>query len=314
MDSLVNAFETFSDRFSQVAWRWLALALCVHLLRLAARSRAWRNVLQAAYPDQKVRWRTVFSAYVAGVGVNAVLPARGGDAVKLYLVHRRIEGATYPTLVSSLFVETIFDVAVASVLLAWALWAGVLPGLDVLPRLPSIDWLWIFQHPRLAAVLAGVALVGGFALGVWAARAGETLRRRLAQGVAVLGDRGRYLRSVAYWQAVDWTLRFAGIGLFLHAFGLPVGLENAARVQAAQTLSTLLPLTPSGIGTEQALLVYVLRGEAGTGAILSFSVGMRIVIATLNVALAALVVLAVLRTTRFRRLLATATSDAKRRS
>jgi hypothetical protein len=44
----------------------------------------------------------------------------------------------------------------------------------------------------------------------------------------------------------------------------------------------------------------VLRGEAATSAILSFSVGMRITLMCVNVALAALVILIVLRTVRWR--------------
>ena len=44
----------------------LTLGLVVQVVRLAARSRAWRNVLAAAYPDEVVRWRSVFAAYAAG--------------------------------------------------------------------------------------------------------------------------------------------------------------------------------------------------------------------------------------------------------
>jgi uncharacterized membrane protein YbhN (UPF0104 family) len=81
-----------------------------------------------------------------------------------------------------------------------------------------------------------------------------------------------------------------------------------------QSLSTLLPLTPGGIGTEQGLLVYVLRGHGSSAAILSFSVGMRVATAVVNVALAALVVLVVLRTMRWRRALADAQDAAARPS
>ena len=36
-------------------------------------------------------------------------------------------------------------------LFSWAMAAGVLPGRDVLPSLPGIDWLWAFHNPRAAA-------------------------------------------------------------------------------------------------------------------------------------------------------------------
>src|SRR5438552_18558336 len=46
-------------------------------------------------------------AYIAGVGVNSVVPARGGDVVKLYLVRQRMDEANYPTLGATLAVETL---------------------------------------------------------------------------------------------------------------------------------------------------------------------------------------------------------------
>ena len=56
-------------------------------------SRAWRNTLAAAYPEERVRWVSIYAAYLAGVGVNAVMPIRGGDAVSLFLAHRAIPAA-----------------------------------------------------------------------------------------------------------------------------------------------------------------------------------------------------------------------------
>ena len=61
-------------------------------------SRAWRNTIAAAYPEEEVRWRSIYAAYLAGVGVNAIIPARAGDAVRLYLAHRAVPASTYITL------------------------------------------------------------------------------------------------------------------------------------------------------------------------------------------------------------------------
>jgi uncharacterized membrane protein YbhN (UPF0104 family) len=299
----LDAFRSLVDRLPAVAFGPLLLALLLHLIRMGARSRTWRNVLAAAYPEENVRWRSVFAAYAAGVGVNTIVPARGGDVLKLYLARRAIPSSSYPTLTASLTVETVFDSLAGSLFLAWALAMGALPGLHALSRLPSIDWLWVFQEPRVGAVIAGIALLVGFAVGIWAGRAGRELWARLAQGVSVLRRPREYLRHVALWQAVDWTLRLVAIALFLEAFGLPVTLENVGLVQVTQSLSTLLPLTPAGIGTEQALLVYMLQGEAGPATILSFSVGLRVASGALNVAVAGLVLLVVLRTVRWQRAL-----------
>jgi len=301
MHGVFHAFAEFFDHLRAIAWTPVLLALVCQLAKTAARTRAWRNILAAAFPEARVRWRSVYGAYVAGAGVNAIVPVRGGDALKLYIVRRRVEGATYATLASSLLVETIVDALLSGLLLLWALQQNVLPGVQVLHRLPSVDWFWLFRHPRAAAVVVAATLVGAFALGVWAAARIAAFRARVAQGVAILRTPARYLRSVVAWQLLDWALRLAAIYFFLRAFHVTANVDNALRVQVTQSLSTIVPLTPAGIGTEQALVAYVLAGQASRTALLSLSVGMKAILSALNVALGLVALAVMLRTLHWRR-------------
>src|SRR5688572_29167903 len=109
MGTFVHALEVFFGHLAAVAWAPLLLAIVCHLAKAACRARAWCNIVAAAYPAATVRYRDLLTAYLAGVGVNAVVPVRGGDLVKLYLAKRSIPGASYPTLASTFVVETIFD-------------------------------------------------------------------------------------------------------------------------------------------------------------------------------------------------------------
>jgi uncharacterized membrane protein YbhN (UPF0104 family) len=304
MDAFLRAVETFLGHLSDVAWGALAIALVFHALKVAARTRAWRNILAAAYPDVRVPWRGVFGAYAAGVGVNALLPARGGDLLKLYLVKRQVPGSSYPTLASTLLVETLFDLFVATALVLWAIQLGVLPGLDVLSRMPTFEWRWVLEYP-LISVGIGVAAVLVFAfLLTWASRHVAAFGARVAQGFAVLGDPPLYLRSVVAWQALDWILRLVTVYWFLRAFGLDATVHNVLIVQFTETVSTALPLTPAGIGTEQALLLYVFSGTAPAIAVVSFSVGMKLTIVAFNVLLGFGAIVLMMRTVRWRRGLA----------
>jgi uncharacterized membrane protein YbhN (UPF0104 family) len=273
---------------------------------MLARSRAWRNILAAAHPEAAVRWRTVLGAYAAGVGVNALIPARSGDVLKLFLVKRGIPGATYPTLVATLLVETLFDLVVASALLVWALTLGVFPGVDTLQFLPQVDWLWLFQHPRAGLAVSLATLVIGFVAGVLAAARIRAFRARVASGFAILRTPRAYATGVVPWQLLDWCLRLTTIYLLLRAFGVPATAHNALLVQVTQSLSTVLPLTPAGIGTEQVLLAYLFAGIAPAADILSFSVGMKLTIVAVNVAAGALALMLTLRTLRWRRRLESA--------
>jgi uncharacterized membrane protein YbhN (UPF0104 family) len=246
-------------------------------------------------------------ASAAGIGANALVPARGGDLVKLYLMKRRIPGSTYTTLASTFLVEMVFDVAAALALLGWAISQNVLPGLDVLPNLPAFDLAWIIAHPVAftAILVVTLALLG---VAAWKAYPHVgALGRRLAQGFAIFGDRRAYLANVAVWQLADWLFRIATIYCFLGAFGIGVGtgvadgLESALLVQVTQSVSALLPLTPSGIGTEQALTVYVFAGKVSTAALIGFSVGMQLVLMVVNVAVGFGAILYSLGTLRWRR-------------
>jgi len=302
----VHAFfhdaRVFFAHLAGVDFRALGVACTFQALRLVVRTRAWRNILQAAYPERRVRWSGVLGAYLGGVGLNAITPARGGDVLKLFLVKHRIAGSTYPTLAASLLVETLFDAVVGLALLVWAVHLGFLPSLGALPRLPNFDWRWLLHHPQAAAI---TALLLGILLGallVWATARVRAFWRRVAQGFAIVRDPRAYALRVVTWQALSWVLRFACIYWMLRAFHLEATVHAALLVQIAQSLSTLLPIAPGGAGTEQGLLLYFFRGKTGRTALLSFSVGMHIAIVVLNVTLGLIAVAALTRSLRFRRL------------
>lgn len=300
MSDVFDATEAFFDALASIHWGWLGLGVLCHLGRIVCRSRAWRNVISAAYPDREVAWRAVFGGYCAGIGANALLPGRGGDLLRLYIVKHRVDGSTYPTLASTMLADGIFDLFAATSILIWALSAGVLPGGDVLPDLPAVDWLWVFKNPTQSLVIAGFVLaialiVGGFFYGritdFW---------KRVRQGLQILSDPLQYLRRVAAWDAADWTLRLTAVFFYLHAFGLPATVYNVFAYQVAGSLSTALPLTPAGIGTEQALLVFVFQGVAPASQILAFSVGVKLVTITVNVTLGVVAVALMLGSLRWR--------------
>jgi uncharacterized membrane protein YbhN (UPF0104 family) len=282
--SILHAIGVFLDHLASVEWKWLAIGIFFHLCKLLAVSRAWRNIVQAAYPDRPVRWRQMFGAYVAGTGVNAIIPARGGDVVRLFLAKRRIDGSTYTTLVSTSLLQTLFDIVVAGCFVLWAITQHVLPGLNVLksPRLPALDWGWAFRHPTAGLILVGLLLLLGTALVAWIAERVDEFRAKVAQGFRAFQDRSYYLRRVAFWQLVDWSLRLATVFFFLRAFGIPATLHNALLVQVSQSLATIFPISPGGIGTEQALLVYIFRNVTSRSMALSFSVGMRVTLLVVN--------------------------------
>ena len=295
MHDFVHAVTVFFDHLAAVRWELLGIALGLHVAKLNLRAIAWRTILRAAYPGQRIRLRSVFGAYAAGVGVNSVVPARGGDAVKLFLIKRRIEGASYTTLAPTLVAETVFDFLVAGGLMVWALAIGVLPARHVYSRLPSVDWQFFSRHATATEVGLGI-LAAAAAIGVLLLlEHGEEFRRRVGRGFAIVHDPWRLLRGVVLPQALSWVLRIASVWFFLRAFGVHASLH--------ESLATLFPATPGGAGTKQGLIVYLFRGQAvSRSLLLAFSVGMNIALVVVNlvVGLAALALMA--RTLSWKRL------------
>src|SRR6188472_2508444 len=195
----LDACQAFFDTIASVSLGPLVLAVCMHVVKLLLRGRAWQNILQESYPEARVPYWGVFGAYMAGVGVNSLVPARGGDVVKLYLAKREVPESTYPTLASSLVVETLFDFVVASFLFIWAIHLGLLPGVPDLPALPAFDWSFVIRHPVIAAfigcVLIGLAIIGA----AWASRRVAEFKEKLALGFAILRDRRAFLTGVVTW-------------------------------------------------------------------------------------------------------------------
>jgi glycosyltransferase 2 family protein len=300
---VLDGVDAFLDQLGSVHFLPLALAIGCHLLKLGCTSRAWRNVLAAAYPDERVPWISIYGAYLAGVGINAIIPARAGDAVRIVLAHRAIQNSTYTTVVSSTLVLSFFDFFAASLFLTWAVTLGLLPGLDVLSRLESFDFAWLLSRPLLFDIAIATVIVVIGLVAVWIAGHVADFRERFAQAFRVLSPPTRYLTRVVPWQVADWSLRLLTIWFMLAAFGIPQTLENTGLVQVSTSVSTLFPITPAGVGTEQAFLLYVLKGVAAASVLLAFSVGAKLTITITNVVAGFTAIALTLRTVRFKKAL-----------
>jgi len=300
MSAVLHDIRVFFDHLADVGWTALGIALLCQLTKLCCTSRAWRNILATSYAEETVRWRSIFGAYLARVGVNAIVPARGGDAVGLFIAKRRIEGATYPTLGATLVALTLFDSVLASCFILYALASGELPGSSVLAHLHAFDFHWFFAHLQGTLIAIGLILLALLLLLLWFAEHLIGFWKHVSLGFSVFADKTHYLRHVAVWQVADWSLRLVAIFFFLRAFHVPATLHNAILVQVTQSLAVLFPISPSGIGTEQALLLYTFAGKAAKSVLLSFSVGMRVTLIIFNALLGFGAILLMMRTLHWR--------------
>ncbi len=305
-----NVSAEFFRHLSDIEWSAFGIALLCLLAMQLSRAWAWRNVLRAAYPDQRLPFLPLSAAYLAGAGINAIIPAHAGDVTKVFLVKRQIPGSSYPAVTSSFLVQTVFDTSVGILVLAYAITQGLLPPLPRIPDLPAFEIAFWAENPQVFAIVVGVTLV---AIAIAIYLLAHRVRRfweRVRQGVAILREPRRYLREVAAWQGVGWLFRFAAFWFFLEAFGIGGSVANVLLVMSVQAIANVVPFTPGGAGAQQALLVATLTGPSRT-AVLSFSVGTQIAMAAWSVVLGFAAILLVFRTTDWRGLIRQAQDEAE---
>ena len=278
-DSFVEAAEQFFSDLAAVHWGALLLGLVFFGLNLTLRSRAFFNSLRAAYPAVSFQWRRIWGAYVAAVGFNNVVPARGGDIIKLFLTRSSIPGSSYPTVASAFFVEAIFDVSVGVFVLIFAFSQGVFPKPPDFSKLDSFDISYLASHFRFTLFLITLlGVLGLLAFALLSVRA-KAFWARIRQGLTILTDRRRYLREVASFQAGAWMCRFIAIWFLLDAFRVGGSIENVLLVFGCGQVAGAVPFTPGGAGVQQALLVKVFAASAPTAVVAAYSVGQQIAIA-----------------------------------
>ena len=213
--------------------RWCS-GLAFFGLNLTLRSRAFFNSLRAAYPAVPFQWRRIWGAYFAAVGFNNVVPARGGDIIKLFLTRSSIPGSSYPDRGRRVLRRVDLrrrrgraraglrvhpgGLSQAAGLLQAQLVRHLLPGRALPPHA-------VPDHGAGVLGLVAFALLSVRVKAFWA---------RVRQGVTILSDRPRYLREVAACRRVAWMCRFAAFWFLLDAFRVGGSVqERAARVRAS---------------------------------------------------------------------------------
>jgi hypothetical protein len=225
----------------EAAIGWLVLGVILHLGNQVLRGRGWCALVRAAGGTDAPRRRDAIAAWVAGAGAGGLVSARGGDAVRVLLLRRRMPDAGCPMLAGTLVAEGAGECATGALLLGVALVIGVGPQLGA----STATVAFIAAGLLLAAILLGFA------------RRSARLRRIAAgvgRGCAPLTAPGAYARHVLPWQLGSRLCRLAALACFLAAFGLPATPAAVLLVAFAQGGSRMLPFAPAAVGAGVAML------------------------------------------------------------
>jgi len=203
----------------------------------------WRSLLAAGGVDAGVP--RLFAALTIGSAVNNLVPARGGDAVRVESAHQ-LTGAPRSAVVGTMISERILDGFVLALLVVVG---ALLEGIGG-------AFLWI------GIVVAGATVLGALV----AARFGpRVLRGRLAgleSGLAVF----RVPRAVAPALAASagiWLAEIVMYGALARGFHLGVSFGGILLLVGAGNLALAIPGAAAGLGSFELV---TLAGAHGVGA------------------------------------------------
>jgi uncharacterized protein (TIRG00374 family) len=306
-DSFTSFFDAVGDFASNIAsvnWLALMLGMALFIGYLTVRARASFNILRAAYPEERFAFKHIWGAYIAGYGFNSVVPARGGDVVRLFLTKTSVPNSSYPAVASSFFVEQLFDLSIAIPVLIFAFTQGAFPKPPDFSKLPAFDLAFLAAHPRFTLFLLTVLAIAALAAFALLSARVRAFWQRVRQGLTILRDRRRYFRQVWLVQLGGWGLRFAAFWCLLTAFNVGGSVKNVLLVLGVNAIAALVPFTPGGAGVQQALLVKVFAGTAAGATVAAYSVGQQIAIGATTFACGFAAIVFIFRFRSFKEVLA----------
>jgi len=249
---------------------WVLAAVLLMGSSLFMRALSWIQVLAAALPRIEIPFAPVVRATMIGVLGSAVFPGRVGEAARVVLVSKRLEGrdrSLLPVVAGTVFSQTLINLGALAILAVIAFTGfptlhGKLGALSAALIVPLVIVVVVLLGPmvlRLARRSRHARL----------ARAAELVGRGLTlarAGLTVFASRRHGPPAVAA-QLVAWSLQWLACWSLLTALSLHTSSNaaTAAGILLAVNLSAVLPATPSNVGVFQAACIAVLAA-AGIGA------------------------------------------------
>jgi uncharacterized membrane protein YbhN (UPF0104 family) len=242
----------------------LLLAIALQTVQTCLVALAWRNILRFSYPRGDVTYRATLGYYAGGSGLNAFLPAGAGTVAMLGLFRTSIEGSTVAGLVGATVVQNLFFAIVATLVYLW-LFLTVAGSFDFKFQFEADHWV-----ATLIIIVAGIALLVLVVRMLW--RHVRTTWENTKAGGAIITRPRLYLTEVAGVEAISYGCKLGINATYMHAYGIPVSLNNIFLIIAAGSISSTFAVLPGAVGAQTALVSVALKGVAPQSTITAYTV------------------------------------------
>lgn len=231
-------------------WASILAAAALNMLVIVLKTVRWQWLMR---PAQKSKYLRLLNATMIGLAGNNVLPARGGDWLKIYLLGKW-EGANRAMLASITALDKLFEGFAILILF------GILSFHSTFPE-------WVQRGTLIITIVLVIGLALCLLLMQHHKRStngdnGEPgkisrLMANLGSGMQILSKKRMILLNLVL-SVVICLLQIETIRLCQIAFGLHLDLWIPALVFVAINLAIVVPSAPSGLGPFEvaAVLAY----------------------------------------------------------
>jgi uncharacterized membrane protein YbhN (UPF0104 family) len=296
-------FSSLWDTMTTISVASLVGACLLMVVQTSATAFAWYSILHFAYPE-RTKWRDILAGYAVSVALNGILPANIGTLVFLIMLTVLI-GMSFAAVLGAYAVEKIFFTCSGTFVYLY-LFLTVGGSFD-------ISFSWVHEH-----VAATIIVFGGGALLI-----AMVVRRfwprvlswweNAKEGGAILGKPRAFFGRVFLPSFIGWIASLSMIGVFLHAYGIPVSFDTLMHVAGGNSLANVTSFTPGGVGVTQAWNVASLQHVASPQQATAYSVAQQLVGTAWNIVFALALMIWAWGWTGGKQLVSDSYADAKRR-
>jgi uncharacterized membrane protein YbhN (UPF0104 family) len=237
---------------SRSGWAWLGAAAIVVACNFTLRGLRWHLVMR--HTGQEHRMRDAIGLTLVGYMGNNVLPARGGELLKIGFIGPR-SSARRREVLGTVLVERVLD-------------AGVLALLFVVLTLAHVKGS---AHADTTAALVGLALaLAALALAgyVWLRSRGRF--ERFATAIRpVAGAAKLFIRPagipLALLSLVIWCMDGLSFMFMAKSLGIELAFLPALAVIVLASLASAIPAAPGYLGTFDAAMIVGLKAADVVG-------------------------------------------------
>jgi uncharacterized membrane protein YbhN (UPF0104 family) len=216
---------------------WVLVAAGLNFVNLACKTARWGTMLG---PLGRVGYLRLYYYLIVSYAASALLPARAGEALRVYLLRRR-DNVPVADSVGVVVVEKMFEVLGLLVVVV------PLPLLLVLPHWVDVS-IWVIAVGGVIALVVAVALGRG---------GGSGRFNELRRGLMCMREPWRIALAIG-WSVAAYLVDALEIWLVLRALAIDVPWATPALVLLGANLAAAVPSTPGQLGAIEAGVVAVL--------------------------------------------------------